>query len=87
MIPAPFEMRLPHDIVPLALLALATLATVGAIVLLGELLRRGILALLAAVLPAPGAEAAQAPVGGAQLPAASRTAPGSGPVADLDPGA
>jgi hypothetical protein len=45
-------MHVSRDLIPMALLALATLVAVGAIVLLGELLRRGILALLSALLPA-----------------------------------
>jgi hypothetical protein len=75
-------MNVSRDLIPMALLALATLVAVGAIVLLGELLRRGILAMLAAILPAPAAVAA--PDDGGPEPRASGT---ERTAAHLDPGA
>jgi hypothetical protein len=52
----------PHNLIPMALLALATLVAVGIIVALGELLRRAVLALLSALVPErPGGERASIP--------------------------
>src|SRR5512146_623185 len=46
-----FAMTAPRDLIPMAMFALATLVGVGVVVVLGELLRRGILYVLAVVLP------------------------------------
>jgi hypothetical protein len=74
-------MPVSRDLIPMALLALATLVAVGAIVLLGELLRRGILALISALLPSAGV----APAEGARI-GRSETPDASPPAADLGPG-
>jgi hypothetical protein len=50
-------MTAPRDLIPLAMLALATLVGVGVIVVLGELLRRAVLYALSALLP-PAADPA-----------------------------
>jgi hypothetical protein len=44
-------MTIPRDLLPMALLALATIVAVSATVVLGELLRRAVLAMLSALVP------------------------------------
>lgn len=63
-------MRLSNHVLPFALCALATIVGVAAILVLGDLLRRGVLYLIAALeRAAPAAEAAPIdPRGRAELP-------------------